>query len=184
MVIETKNNIALTCLLISISTITYKRCRNGNMAFEWYQYYTEVISLLSIAVVDIVAEPLGVIGERVQQQVEENGACYEESHQQYPLPGLGVGHLHEVRKPHEVAIGMNNKWGSEVSRSDEEESWVHPEDCCVGKLKHRDQEGSENVLAWTWGWSVRGESCQTELHLSWSSPPCGGNERLQRRADW
>ena len=32
------------------------------MAFECYQYY---ISLLSIVVVDIVAKPLGVIGEGV-----------------------------------------------------------------------------------------------------------------------
>ena len=44
-----------------------------NMAFfHNFLYYTKVISLLSIVVVDIIAEPQGVTGERVQQQIEED----------------------------------------------------------------------------------------------------------------
>ena len=84
--------------------------------------YVNVKSLLSIVVVDIIAEPLGIAGEGVQQEIEEDGASYEQSHQQEPLLWLGVGNLHEVRETHEVAVGVNNKWGSEVSSSDEEQS--------------------------------------------------------------
>ena len=84
--------------------------------------YVNVKSLLSIVVVDIIAEPLGIAGEGVQQEIEEDGASYEQSHQQEPLLWLGVGNLHEVRKPHEVTICMNNKRGSKVSRPDEEQS--------------------------------------------------------------
>jgi len=96
-------------------------------------------------VVDTVAVPLGV-GERLQQHIEQNCPRQEEKYQQYPLPWLGVNNLHEVRKAHEVAIGVNNKRSSEVTSFDEEEGGVHPKDCGVGELEHGHQEGGENVL--------------------------------------
>ena len=54
--------------------------------------------------------------------------------------------LHKVRKAHEVAVGMNNEGGSEVTRLDEEEGGVHAEDGGVGELEHGHQEGGHDVV--------------------------------------
>ena len=55
-------------------------------------------------------------------------------------------HLHEVRKAHEVAVGMDNEGRSEVASLDEQEGRVHAEDSGVGELEHGDEEGGHDVV--------------------------------------
>ena len=44
-------------------------------------------------------------------------------------------YLHKVWEPHEVAVGVDDEWGGEVSGLDEQKGRVHPEDCRVGELE-------------------------------------------------
>ena len=44
-------------------------------------------------------------------------------------------HLHKVGESHKVTVGVDDEGGGEVTRLDEQEGRVHPEDGRVGKLK-------------------------------------------------
>ena len=84
--------------------------------------FLHILSKLSAVLVrvDDVVVPLRP-GERLQQQIEEDSSGHEQSHQQHPLLWLGVYNLHEVWKPHEVAISVYNKRSSKVPCFYEEE---------------------------------------------------------------
>ena len=43
--------------------------------------------------------------------------------------------LSEVGEPHEVAVGVDEEGGGEVTGADEQQGGIHPEDCCVRELK-------------------------------------------------
>ena len=43
--------------------------------------------------------------------------------------------LREVGEPHEVAVGVDEEGGGEVTGADKQQGGIHPEDCCVRELK-------------------------------------------------
>ena len=52
--------------------------------------------------------------------------------------------LREVGEPHEVAVGVDQEGGGEVTGSDKQQGGVHPEDCCVRELEHGDEKRGED----------------------------------------
>ena len=49
--------------------------------------------------------------------------------------GREENNLSEVGEPHEVAVGVDQEGGGEVTGADKQQGGIHPEDCCVRELK-------------------------------------------------